>query len=87
VLDEYAFAECPALKYFEFTNALRIIDNHVFYKGAPILPQDNCYNFGTNLYSLGTFAFNQSLYFTAPVTIVLPHTLERLGSYALSNFI
>ena len=43
---------------FEFTNALRIIDNHVFYNGAPILPQNNCYNFGENLYSLGTFAFN-----------------------------
>lgn len=86
ILDEYAFAECPALKYFEFTGALRIIDNHVFYKGAPLAPLDHCYNFGKNLYSLGTFAFNQSLYFTEPVTIILPHTLERLGSYALSNF-
>jgi hypothetical protein len=86
ILDEYAFAQCSALKYFEFTDALRIIDNHVFYNGAPLAPLDNCYNFGKNLYSLGTFAFNQSLYFTKPVTIILPHTLERLGSYALSNF-
>lgn len=75
------------IKFFEFTNELRRIEGYAFSEASILEPDNtNTYNFGNNLYYLGTHAFNQALNFNGnAVTFLLPSTLKTIGYYAISN--
>lgn len=87
VIGEWAFANSQ-VKFFEFTDQLRRIEDRAFMLASRLEPDStNSYIFGSNLYYLGGYAFNQALNFNGKaVTIMLPPTLKIMGYFALSNF-
>ena len=76
------------IKFFEFTDELRRISDRAFMQASYLEPDaTNSYIFGSNLYYMGGYAFNQALNFKGKAaTFLLPASLKTMGYYALSNF-
>jgi hypothetical protein len=73
------------LDYFDFVPSIVEIGDYAF-KYVPLKPDSShSYILPKNLKTIGAHAFNQGLYITEPITIVLPASLEALKTFAFSN--
>ena len=77
-----AFMKCSNLEYLDFPNSLRKIENNAV-RETKLKPINGIYYFGNNLYSIGTYAFNQINY-NGAYTIQIPSSVTEIGGAAFS---
>ena len=77
-----AFMQCSKLEYIDFPNSLRKIGDNAI-RETNLKPINGAYYFGDNLYSIGSYAFNQ-LKYNGSYIIQIPSTVAEIGGAAFS---
>ena len=74
--------QCSKLEYIDFPNSLRKIGDNAI-RETNLKPINGAYYFGDNLYSIGSYAFNQ-LKYNGSYILQIPSTVVEIGGAAFS---
>ena len=87
VINERVFKNATSLKYFQFTDGLRVIGDYAF----QFVPLENdrsvneaSFTFSPNIVRVGRYAFNQAFNYNGIATIYIPSSIKRLDGFAFS---
>lgn len=87
VINERVFKNATALKYFQFTDGLRVIGDYAF-QFVPLENDRNVseasFTFSPNIVRVGRYAFNQAFNYNGIATIYIPSSIRRLDGFAFS---
>ena len=88
VVNTYTFSNATSLKYFQFTDGLRVIGESAFMY-APLEPDpgisEASYRFSPNIVRVDSLGFNQAFKYNSAVTFYIPASIRRLDDLAFSS--